>query len=233
MRLFGKDLDEEPIVIAEIGVNHEGSPGRAWKLITLADKAGADAVKIQVGTVQGGPEREGGKYELSERDIRRLACEAGIAGIPLFASALSLEALELCDELFPVIKIAARDSRNTELTNAAQVTGKPIIVSTACDTDQMIPGAVALHTVSKYPTPIEEARVFRVGVLARKFPHVGYSNHVIGPEACYAAVALGACLIEVHFTDDKTREFRDHELSFDHEDLKDFIPKANCIRKSL
>jgi len=239
MRLFDKDLDKELVVIAEIGVNHEGSIARGLELIYRAHEAGADAVKIQYGTVTDGPPREGSKYAWKEGHVRIAAAFAAHNGIHLFSSALDLEALKLCDELFPVIKIASRDNDiYGDILNAVDARKKPLIISMGgLDLKQRVElrntfgvrgyKCVFLHCVSKYPTPIEEAAVENVLLGG------GYSNHVIGPEACYAAVALGANPIEVHFTDDKTREFRDHRLSFDPEDLRSFIYTANKIRASL
>jgi N-acetylneuraminate synthase/N,N'-diacetyllegionaminate synthase len=94
---------------------------------------------------------------------------------------------------------------------------------------------VLMQCVSAYPAPIEEASVCGVPFLAERTGlRVGYSNHVIGPEACYAAAALGACMIEVHFTDCKTgREFRDHSLSFEPDDLRALLAVLPRIRASL
>ena len=92
-----------------------------------------------------------------------------------------------------------------------------------------------MHCVSAYPVPIEEANLENINWLKNNFDlTIGYSNHVIGPTACYTAVALGANIIEVHFTDKKTdRTFRDHALSFEPKDLRDFISIAHKIRYSL
>ena len=92
-----------------------------------------------------------------------------------------------------------------------------------------------MHCVSAYPVPIEQANILTITHLKERFKlKVGYSNHVIGGNASLAAVALGADLIEVHFTDNKTdRKFHDHKLSFDYDDLTSFIFNANEIKKSL
>jgi N,N'-diacetyllegionaminate synthase len=94
---------------------------------------------------------------------------------------------------------------------------------------------VLMQCVSAYPAPIEEASVLGVPYLAEQTGlRVGYSNHVIGPDACYAAVAHGACMLEVHFTDQKTgREFRDHALSFEPDDLRSLMAIVPRLRASL
>ena len=94
---------------------------------------------------------------------------------------------------------------------------------------------ILLQCVSAYPTPINQANVMSMNFLKKKFKTiVGYSNHVLGDEACLAAVALGASVVEVHFTDNKkNRKFHDHALSFEPKELKDFIKKAKAIKTSL
>lgn len=256
---FGKDLDRETLFVAEIGVNHEGDPEAASRLVRLAADAGADAVKLQVYT----PERfvsaadparleRVGRFALDEATLRRLADEAKSLGVALFATAVSEDVVPLLDELFPAIKIASGDLDFEPVVRAAARTGKPVILSTGLGTLEEVETAVGwvrdevgeaalrerlmlMHCVSAYPTPVEDANVRSVPFLAERTGlRVGYSNHVIGPEACLAAVALGACALEVHFTDRKTgREFRDHALSFERDDLAALIAAATRIRASL
>jgi len=94
---------------------------------------------------------------------------------------------------------------------------------------------ILMHCVSAYPTPIEEANTLSIPYLAERTGlRVGYSNHVIGMEACLAAVAVGACALEVHFTDCKTgRDFRDHALSLDPDDLGRLVDMAPKVKASL
>jgi N,N'-diacetyllegionaminate synthase len=243
MKLFGKDTDTDLIVVAEIGVNHEGDLEQAMKLCADSVNAGADACKIQVGDVSSGPERKGAGFNLAEEEIRELTDFCLNDGFPIFASALSVSAVELCAELFPVIKVAARDFEDVGLMLAIRDTDKPVIASVG-NSDypfahiwtSLMPNQVALmHTVPLYPTPPDKANLIKMKQLQQSFPStpVGYSNHVIGPDFCYKAVAYGAPIIEVHFTDDKTREFRDHQMSFDALDLKLFVKNATTIRDCL
>jgi len=240
VKLFNKNTDTDLIVVAEIGVNHEGSTERAVSLIDSAMEAGADAVKIQVGTTAG-RERKGASFSLNEMEIRRLARRCRILDIPLFASALDLEAVELCAELFPVIKIASRDFHNVPLLTAVQKTGLPAIASIGeRDLDavvvvtELLKDRVAiLHTVPEYPAEdpnLEDLELLQVSF--GKIP-IGYSNHCKGLWAPYRAVAKGACIIELHFTDDKTREFRDHHLSVEADELREFVAHASTVRDCL
>jgi len=259
MKLFGKDLSREIAVVAEIGVNHEGDVENASKLVTLAAQSGADAVKFQTFT----PERYASAtdparlervtgFSLNAEENRRLAREAKEQGIEFFSTPVSEDVIPLLDELCSAFKIASGDLTFEPVIRAAASRGKPVVMSTGLGTIDEIDQAVGwvedevgsenlndrlvlMHCVSAYPTPMEEANVKSVPFLAARYGiTVGYSNHVIGPEACLAAVALGARVLEIHFTDQKTgREFRDHALSMEIDDLKLVIDMAGKIDASL
>lgn len=259
MKLFGKNLDNEVAIVAEIGVNHEGDPGAALNMIRLAATAGADAVKFQTFT----PERYASASD-PERLARvrgfcldadahhRLAAAAAALDITFFSTAVSDDVIPLIAELAPVIKIASGDLTFEPVIRAAAATGKPVIVSTGAGTVDEVDQAVAwvsdeiggaplaerlvlMQCVSAYPTAIEDANVRGVVYLAERYGvTVGYSNHVAGIDACLAATALGAAVIEVHFTDCKTgRAFRDHALSCDPDDLAALVRMAPRVRASL
>ena len=259
MKLFGKDLDRDVVVVAEVGVNHEGDVEAASRLVKLAAAAGADAVKLQTYTPSrfvsaSDPTRLARvtRFGLDEAAHRRLAKEAAAAGIPFFSSAITEDVVPLLAELGPAIKIASGDLTFEPVIRAAAKTGRIVILSTGLGTTSEVDAAVRwvedelgpvalrdrlvlLHCVSAYPTPVEEANVRSVPFLAERYGvTVGYSNHVVGPEACLAAVALGAAMLEVHFTDQKSgRTFRDHELSLEASDLAELIRSARKIRASL
>lgn len=259
MELFGKNLDDAVPIVAEIGVNHEGDLETALTLMRLAHEAGADACKFQTYT----PERFASAsdparlervrgFDLGEAGFRRIAEEAGKLGFPVLSTAVTEDVVPFLAELFPAIKIASGDVNFEPVIRAAAGTGKPVILSTglatedevetavgwfkaAAGTDDVRERLVLLHCVSAYPTPVEQANVLAVPYLAGKTGlRVGYSNHVIGIEASLAAVALGACMIEIHFTDRKEdREFRDHALSCDPRDLAQLVEMAPRVRASL
>jgi N,N'-diacetyllegionaminate synthase len=259
MRLFCKDLDREVAIVAEIGANHEGDVNAASKLLRLAAEAGADAVKFQSYsperlTSANDPERLARvrRFALDEAAHRRLAKEANDLGIAFFSTAVTEDMVPLIAELAPAIKIASGDLDFAPVIRAAAATGTPIIVSTGVgtldDVDRAVEwvrkeigGAdlaerlVLMQCVSAYPAPVNEANAAAVPFLrARYGVPVGYSNHVIGPEACYAAIALGASVIETHFTDRKEgRSFRDHSLSFEPAELRDLVEKAPRIRAAV
>ena len=259
MQLFGRNIDTEVALVAEVGVNHEGDSEAALRLVRLAAEAGADAVKFQTFTPArfasaSDPERLARvtKFALDEPTHARLAHAAEAQGIVFFSTAVSEDVVPLLDRLCPAIKIASGDLNFEPVIRAAARTGKPVILSTGLGTVEEIDRAVAwvgeevghdrlaerlvlMHCVSSYPTPIEQANVRSVPFLADRYLlPVGYSNHVLGPEAPLAAVALGAKVIEVHFTDSReNRSFRDHALSFEPGELADLKSRIARVRASL
>lgn len=259
MHLFHKDLTSEVAVVAEIGVNHEGDPEAALGLLRAAAAAGADAVKFQTYTpgrfiAAGDSERlvRVSRFALDEAAFRRLAEEAAALGVTFFSTPVSEDVLPLLDELCPVLKIASGDLTFEPVIRAAARTGKPLLLSTGNGTVEEIDRAVAwvaeevgaavlaerlvlMHCVSAYPTPVSEANIRAVPFLAARYGlPVGWSHHCLEAEPCLAAVALGAAVIEVHFTDRKDgRTFRDHQLSFEPDALRRLVTSLRLVHASL
>ncbi|NMM46338.1 hypothetical protein HH303_17740 [Rhodospirillaceae bacterium KN72] len=260
MKLFGVDTDRRPLLIAEIGVNHEGSLDKAVELVELAAKAGADAVKFQSYT----PDRfiaaadaerleRVSRFGLDEDAHHTLKRAAETRGVAFFSSAISEDWVPFLAAECEAIKIASGDIDFEPVIRQSAATGKAVILSTGTATLAEVKLAVGwaieemgtdgaknrlavLHCVSAYPTPLEQANLLAIPTLATTFPDItiGYSNHVMGPEASIAAVALGARIVEVHFTDQKHgRTFRDHSLSCDPQDLAylaETLPKVWLAR---
>jgi N-acetylneuraminate synthase/N,N'-diacetyllegionaminate synthase len=259
MKLFGRDLEREVAVVAEIGVNHEGSVDAARRLIDLAHAAGADAVKLQTYT----PERYASasdparlervtRFSLDLDEHEMLAEHAKQNGIRLFSTALTEDVIPFLAKWFDVIKVASGDLVFEPTVRGAAASGRQVIISTGnCTLDeiqravrwcidelgeQLVKERVALlHCVSAYPAPLEEANVLSVPYLKERFGlTTGYSNHVVELEAVLAAVALGAQLIEVHVTDQKHgRTFRDHAMSLEPAELTAMIQSIRRIKASL
>jgi N-acetylneuraminate synthase/N,N'-diacetyllegionaminate synthase len=258
LHLFGKDLEREVVVVAEIGVNHEGDVAAAERMIALAHEAGAHAVKLQSYT----PERFASaadparlervkRFCLDRAAHERLAAHAHRIGATLFSTCVTEDVIPMLAELFPVIKVASGDINFEVLVRSAVRTGKPVILSTGnADLDEIDQavrwcrdeaGAAAdqriavLHCVSAYPAPIEQANVLGVPFLKQRYGlTTGYSNHVLGTEACLAAVALGAQILEVHVTDRREgKAFRDHSLSFEPAELAALIDSVRKVRAAL
>ena len=259
MQLFGKDLSTDTVVIAEVGVNHEGSLEKAIELVGMAADAGADAVKFQAydpiryaSTSDMERFERVGRFGLAAEEFAMVAKEAESRGIVFFASALDESSVALVDSLSPVLKIASPDLTFEPTVRAAAATGKPLVISTGLGLPEEIDRTlrwvqeeigsvplqdrvVLLHCITSYPTPLEQANLNSIPYLRDRYGvHVGYSDHTLGLTACRAAVALGATVIEKHFTDqNEGRAFRDHELSADPEDLKLLVEEVKAIRGAL
>ncbi|MCW0234932.1 MAG: N-acetylneuraminate synthase family protein [Ferrovibrio sp.] len=259
MKIFGKSLDREIAVVAEIGVNHEGDPAAASRLLQLAADTGVDAVKFQSYTPEryasaSDPERLArvSRFALDESAHRRLAAEAAELGVAFFSTPLTEDWVDRLSPMVPAYKIASGDLTFEPVIRAAARSGKPVILSTGLGTIEEIDAAIGwvrseigtaplterlilMHCVSAYPTPMNEANIRAIPFMRDRYGlYVGYSNHVIGPEACWGAIALGATVLEVHMTDQKAnRTFRDHELSFEPDELRDLVGQVTRIQASL
>lgn len=259
MFLFGQDTTVRPVVVAEIGANHEGDVEVALKLIAAAAEAGAHAVKFQSYTparfiTASDAERfqRVTRFALDADAHRRLAREAERRSIAFFSAAITEDWVPLLAELGAAIKIASGDLTFEPVIRAAAATGRPVVLSTGAGSPDEIDRAVGwvkesigaaplaerlalLHCVSAYPTLIGEANLLSIPFLKARYGlATGWSNHVVGPEACLTAVALGAEIVEVHVTDRKTgRAFRDHALSFEPGDLAELVQAVARVRASL
>ncbi len=257
MKIGGIDLAERALVIAEIGANHEGDIEAARAMIREAARAGADAVKFQTYKAEGIVARteetrfaQFQRLSLSDAAFRQLAVEARNNSVLFLSTPFDLDAVELLNPLVPAFKVASGDLTFLPLLEAIAATGKPIFLSTgmasldeidlalhAIQRGARVPRealrgrVVLLHCVSSYPTPPEDANLRAIGALRDRFGlSVGYSDHTLGTLACIAAVAMGACVIEKHFTLQKEgRTFRDHQLSADPADLTELTTKLRTL----
>ena len=240
-------------IIAEAGVNHNGSLELAKKMALCAKEAGADVVKYQTAV----PElvvsmfaekaeyqkRETGAAESQLEMVRRIHfgfeehrelkayCEA--IGIEYLSTAFDLKSVDFLASLdMPVWKIPSGEITNLPYLEKVAAQGKPVLLSTGMSDLDEIAAALdvlqkggagevtLLHCNTEYPTPDEDANVLAMVGLAERFGlPVGYSDHTNGWEADVAAVALGARVIEKHFTLDKTMEGPDHKASLEPDEL--------------
>jgi sialic acid synthase SpsE len=259
MRIGTVDLSREVLVIAEIGNNHEGDFARAGELIRRAAEAGAQAVKFQtivperlVSALQPARIEQLRRFAFSYEQFARLAEIAGGAGVMFLSTPFDVESVRHLDPLVPAFKVASGDNDFVALLEAIAATAKPVILSTgmasvddvrrACDVIERIwreRGAtsdiVPLHCVSSYPAPAESANLLAIQTLARETGRtVGYSDHTLGIEAAVLSVALGARVIEKHFTLSKTQsDFRDHQLSADPAELAELVRRVKSAQAML
>ena len=257
MKIGHVDLDQDVLVVAEIGNNHEGNVGLAEELIGLAAEAGAQAVKFQtivperlVGPDQTARLAQLRRFALSADDHTRLAHAAAEAGVMFLSTPFDIDSVAMLDPLVPAMKVASSDNDFVALLQRIAETEKPVLLSTGM-TDlagakaaayairqtwherEVDPGVVLLHCVSAYPTPVAEANLRAISALAALGVTPGYSDHTLGIVAAPLAVALGARAIEKHFTIDHDHsDFRDHKLSANPAELKALVERireANAL----
>lgn len=261
MKIGDCDLSLRPLVVAEIGANHEGDLAVAKRMIREAAQAGADAVKFQTYQAEkiiARTEQERFAHfqhlALPAEAFADLAAEAQARKVLFLSTPFDLDAVELLDPLVPAFKIASGDITCLPLIERIAHTGKPIFLSTGMATLEEIAAAlnairtaaevgpdtlrervVLLHCVSSYPTAPEEANLRAMLTLRKTFGlPVGYSDHTVGILACLAAASLGACVLEKHFTLDKSRRtLRDHQLSADANDLTELTAAVKCVAAML
>lgn len=258
MKIGPIDLDREILVVAEIGNNHEGDLVLAEDLIGLAARAGAQAVKFQ--TIV--PERlvapdqtqrlaQLRRFRLDAEAHHRLAAVAAREGVMFMSTPFAIEAVAMLDPLVPAFKIASGDNDFVPLLEAVGATAKPVILSTGMTglggaaaaqaalervwrARGIDPGLVLLHCASVYPAAPADANIRAIAALAALGRPVGYSDHTLGIDAALAAVALGARVIEKHFTRSKTHsDFRDHALSAEPAELRELVVRARTIAACL
>ena len=251
MKIGNADTEKEVVIVAEIGNNHEGSYTLAEELIAAAAEAGAHAVKFQtfrtenyITHLQIERFERLKRFELSFEEFELLAACAKSAGLAFLSTPLDLESARFLEGIVDAYKIASGDINFKPLIEAVAKTGKPIILSTGACTMDLVQDAydlvcqtwheagvdqkmALLHCVSAYPVPPDQANLSVISALARTFDcQVGYSDHTQGIDAPVLAVALGARIIEKHFTIDRNySDFRDHQLSADPSMLKEIVER--------
>ncbi len=259
MRIANLNAREKVLLVAEIGNNHEGDIARAERLVDAAADCGVDAVKFQTFRVQDfvrARDRERfarlARFELSWDQFERLAKRARSRGLAFLSTPLDLPSAAFLAPLVDAFKIASGDNNFYPLLERVSESGKPVIVSGGLTgwaeltaVRQFIeniwkrkgvsPGLAVLHCVSSYPAPDEETNLAVIPALARRLECIaGYSDHTLGIDACLAAAALGARIIEKHFTLDKNQSgFRDHQLSADPAEMRELLRRLRRIEKML
>ena len=253
-------------IIAEAGVNHNGSVEIALELIKKAKEIGADCVKFQTFKTEeivtlSAPKANYQlkvtdkdetqfqmlkKLELSQDSFKLLKDECDKIGIDFMSTPYSIRDLELLDGIgVGAFKIASGQLTEHYFLKKIAKKNKPIILSTGMGTLKEVSKAVkiikkinsditVLHCTTNYPSLIEDSNINAM-LTIKEFCNVrvGYSDHVIDNYACYAAVSLGAEIIEKHFTLDKQMEGPDHSCSLNPLEFKTLINGIRSIEKSL
>ncbi len=256
-RKIGQDYP--PFVIAEIGINHEGSLKVAKEMVDAAYRAGAECVKHQTHIVEDEMSGAAKKvipgnadvsiYEimkrcaLDEKDEIELKKYVESKGMIFISTPFSRAASERLEKInVAAYKIGSGECNNYPLLEHIASFGKPVILSTGMNTIKSVAKAVKifndanvplalLHTTNLYPTPVHLVRFGAMQELSLAFTnHVfGLSDHTLTNHACFGAVALGASILERHFTDHKQRTGPDIVCSMDEADCAALIEGSNLI----
>ena len=250
-----------PLVIAEIGINHEGSIKKAIRMVDDAHAAGCECVKFQSHVIEDemipndvvpGNTTETiweimKRCALSEEEEIKLKSYVESLGMIYLCTPFSRAAAERLKRMkVSAYKIGSGECNNYPLIKHIASDGKPVILSTGMnDLDSIAPAVKILrqagvpfalmHCTSIYPTPYDKVRLGGIGELAERFPDavIGLSDHSIGNYTCFAAVALGARILEKHFTSDKTWPGPDVTISIDPQELKELVQGSNAIFAAL
>lgn len=251
MRIGNIDLEKEVLIVAEVGNNHEGSYSLAEEMIGLAAQAGASAVKFQ--TIV--PERliapyqkerlaQLKKFQLSQDQFERLIHVAKRENVLFLSTPFDVESVRFLEPHVPAFKIASGDNNFYPLIHEVARTGKPVLLSSGMSTlddmrrcrdyirDVWREGAVnqelaILHCVVSYPTAPRDANLLAIRSLSQLEVTLGYSDHTLGLEAAVLAVALGARIVEKHFTIRKDcSDYHDHKISADPAELAQLVERV-------
>ncbi|NBQ26075.1 MAG: acetylneuraminic acid synthetase, partial [Verrucomicrobia bacterium] len=249
-------------VIAEIGNNHNGDFERAKAMVDQAVEMGADCAKFQMRhldqvyrqrTLHKQGEDLGTEYvldllerfELSVEEQRLLADYCQEKGILYLCTPWDQRSIAVLESFgVPAYKVASADLTNLPLIDQLCQTGKPLILSTGMSTRQEVQATVhfleqrgaqfvLLHCNSTYPAPFHDIQLKWMEQLRTIHPLVGYSGHERGIAVTLAAVALGACVVERHFTLDRRMEGPDHAASLEFKEFQQLIAGIREIEQSL
>jgi len=248
-------------IIAEIGSNHNGNFDQACEMIERAAEAGVDAVKFQTFKAKnhystktpGISLYNKGIYELIEElEIdrswhTRLADVSKKSGVDFLDSPCDFEAIDLaCQVDMPLLKVASFDMVDIRLINKISSTGRGVIFSTGMANMSEIETAInvcrknnnekiiVLQCTSIYPAPIELSNLKAMDTIQRAFDViVGYSDHTLGDHIPCAAVAMGAKVIEKHYTLDRNMEGPDHAFAIEPAELDVMVKKIRDIESAI
>ncbi len=255
--------ENPPLVVAEIGINHGGCLDTAKKMADLAAKSGCECIKHQTHIVEDEmteeaknifpPNADISIWEVmknfsltldEEHEFKKYSESLGLIWISTPFSRAAVDFLE--DINVPAFKIGSGEANNIPLIRYIATKGKPVILSTGMQTIESIAKSVEileqanidhalLECTNLYPSPPKIVSLQGITELKKAFPNaiVGFSDHSIGPEMALSSVALGAQIIERHFTDSRYREGPDISCSMDPSELRHLIDRSKEIHQAL
>lgn len=253
-------------IIAEAGVNHNGSIELAKKMVDAAKASGADYIKFQTFVPEKLVSRYARKAEyqkqtteagqsqlemlealaLTRADFQELKAYCERVGIGFISTPFDLESIGFLNGLdMDFWKLPSGEVTNLPYLEAIGRTGKPVVMSTGmCEMNEIrnavrvlekegVTDIILLHCNTEYPTPFEDVNLLAMQHMADELGYpIGYSDHTVGIEVAVAAAALGAVVIEKHFTLDKTMKGPDHRASLEPDELAQMIRAVRNIEKS-
>jgi N,N'-diacetyllegionaminate synthase len=252
-----------PFIIAEVGLNHNGSLKIAKKLIDCAVSAGCDAVKFQTIKIDKlllnntplanyqKKNKSKNMYDLIKKNnltfdqFLNLEKYCKFKKITFLSTPFDEESAIFLKRLnIPAFKISSGDNDNFLLLSLIKKFKKPIILSTGMSTTSEVKKTInflklkrdklaILHCISDYPTSIDETQLFNINLLKKFGYNIGFSDHTIGKLSSSVAVGLGANIIEKHITLDNNMKGPDHQMSLPTSKLKDFVQELKSIKKSF
>ncbi|MBI1494719.1 N-acetylneuraminate synthase [Halocynthiibacter styelae] len=260
-------MDDPCYIIAEIGVNHNGSFDLACELIDAAVACKADAVKFQTFRAtdlvtasaakaayqSANTENNDSQFamlkalELSEDTFAKLNAYCQQRGIAFLSTPFSEDAVDVLARIgVNAYKVSSGDLTHLDLLSYMAKQGRPIILSTGMGTIGEVEEALnaiqsagdvdvsLLHCVSNYPAAPEDCNLAAMDTMAQAFGlPVGWSDHTLGPEISWAAVARGAKVIEKHITLDQTLPGPDHKASMEPDDFAEFVAGIRRIEAAI
>jgi N-acetylneuraminate synthase len=254
-------LCHPPLAIAEIGINHEGNLDKATQMVDDAFATGCECVKFQSHVIEDemipndvipGNATETiwnlmSRCALTEAQEYWLKQYVEAKGMIYLCTPFSRAAAERLERMnVCAYKIGSGECNNYPLVRHIASYGKPVILSTGMNDLNSIAPAVdilrkarvpfaLMHCTSMYPTPYDKVRLGALSALAWRFPDavLGLSDHSIGNYTCFAAVALGATILEKHFTSDKNWLGPDTPISIDPAELKQLVEGSRAIYEAL
>ena len=251
------------LLISEIGINHQGDVSLAKQLVDLSVESGADIVKFQLRDMESlyrqGSSGSGGedlgpqytldllaKYNLEADQLFEVFDHCRAIGVDIMCTAWDPVSVDrLVDYGVPSLKVASADMTNHSLLRHMAASGTPLVISTGMSTEGEIRETVELvrstgvahaflHCQSTYPAPFKDVNLAYLTRLAEltQAP-VGYSGHERGFHVALAAVALGARIIEKHFTVDRDLEGNDHKVSLLPGEFKEMVQRVREVEEAL
>lgn len=265
IKIADRTIGSKSFIIAEAGVNHNGSVELAKKLVDAAKEAGADAVKFQTFKTKNLVTKDARKaeyqiknsgeesqyemikkLELSGNEFWEIAKYSEDKGIIFLSSPFDAESVDLLDKIdIPAFKIASGEITNFPLLKRIAKKQKPVILSTGMSTIGEVEEAINLiekynddiilmHCLTNYPAKKEDTNLNVIKTLEYTFKRpVGFSDHTSGIEMSVAAVALGSCVIEKHFTIDRSLPGPDHKASLEPQELSEMVKAIRNIENGL